>query len=401
MNKDIIKMFNLQGYLIDKIESKEKEVILCVRSPRNKALCPYCSNGTNKVHQRHNRRLKHSWLEDKTVILMIKKRRFYCSFCKRPFSEYLPGINRKRSSLNFRINAIKELSKSSFNNLAHKLGVSASNLVSIMHEVSALKKTAWPRKDFVLGIDEHSFRGRDLVITITDLTNRRLLAVLKSDNQSELIKFITNMPNEAKTKVIEVCIDMNRSYLKAAEKYLKDTFITIDRFHVVKEANRILDQSRSIIASFENKKYKKIPRLLLFKGKEKLTEKEKQKLKQIFSYYHKFPKMKEAWIVKEQIRELYRKNNRKEAERFLNRIINILETERIGALADLRETLKRWRPYILNYFVNKTTNAFTEGVHTKIKMIKRMSFGFRNIDNYIAKVMLSFLPLSLIIYHTI
>nr|MDA3839637.1 transposase [Patescibacteria group bacterium] len=56
----------------------------------------------------------------------------------------------------------------------------------------------------------------------------------------------------------------------------------------------------------------------------------------------------------------------------------------------------------LNYFENKTTNGFTEGCHTKIKMIKRVSFGFRNIDNYIAKMTLAFLPLSFILnYHTV
>jgi len=65
------------------------------------------------------------------------------------------------------------------------------------------------------------------------------------------------------------------------------------------------------------------------------------------------------------------------------------------------KTLKEWKNEILNYFDNKTINGFTEGCHTKIKMLKRVSFGFRNINNYIAKMTLAFLPLLWIInYHT-
>lgn len=53
-------------------------------------------------------------------------------------------------------------------------------------------------------------------------------------------------------------------------------------------------------------------------------------------------------------------------------------------------TLKRWREPILNYFDNKTTNAYTEGCNTKVKMLKRISFGLRNVEVYVGKMMLAF-----------
>ncbi|MFH1662043.1 MAG: transposase, partial [Candidatus Falkowbacteria bacterium] len=85
-----------------------------------------------------------------------------------------------------------------------------------------------------------------------------------------------------------------------------------------------------------------------------------------------------------------------------NHVMMLLETpDHSRYLATLKNTMKKWRIPILNYFKNKTTNGFTEGYHTKIKMIKRVSFGFRNINNYIAKITLAFLPMSFIInYHT-
>ena len=44
-----------------------------------------------------------------------------------------------------------------------------------------------------LGIDEHSFRGNDLVITITDISHHKLLAILKTDRQRALIEFFEQL----------------------------------------------------------------------------------------------------------------------------------------------------------------------------------------------------------------
>ncbi|MEM3715307.1 MAG: transposase, partial [Nitrososphaeria archaeon] len=73
------------------------------------------------------------------------------------------------------------------------------------------------------------------------------------------------------------------------------------------------------------------------------------------------------------------------------------------ALNDWGRMLRRWHEYILNYFNHKTTNAYTEGVHTKMKLIKRMSYGYKNVEVYIKKVLLSFIPatiIPLLLYHT-
>jgi transposase len=81
-----------------------------------------------------------------------------------------------------------------------------------------------------------------------------------------------------------------------------------------------------------------------------------------------------------------------------------MEHSEDAAINDWGRTLRRWQEYILNYFDHYTTNAYTEGVHTKMKLMKRMSYGFKNVDIYIKKMLLSFVPITLIplinFYHT-
>jgi len=57
-------------------------------------------------------------------------------------------------------------------------------------------------------------------------------------------------------------------------------------------------------------------------------------------------------------------------------------------LTTLHGTIQRWRPHITTYFDTRLSTAMAEGFHTVVKLIKRISFGFRNVSRYRAKVML-------------
>jgi len=74
-------------------------------------------------------------------------------------------------------------------------------------------------------------------------------------------------------------------------------------------------------------------------------------------------------------------------------VIEAMRVSDDGEIICWSNMLRKWRDGILNYFDNRTTNAYTEGVQTKIKKIKRESYGFRNVEVYVRKVVLSFLPI--------
>ncbi len=74
--------------------------------------------------------------------------------------------------------------------------------------------------------------------------------------------------------------------------------------------------------------------------------------------------------VKEKIGELYWQPSRDEATKLLENIIFNLKSAYDGELIRWENTLKHWREPILNHFDNHTTNGFTEGCNTKIKMLK-------------------------------
>jgi transposase len=396
MKQDIKKLLGLQNVWVDSWEIQDKEFVVRIRSPRTNCVCPYCTNSVTRVHQRKIRKIKHSIWQSRRVILHLKFRRFYCNRCQKAFTEYIAGFDRRRTTENFRQILIKEMSRNSLSYVKQNNDISPPVLYAVLREnYERFKEIDWEEQgeQFTLGIDEHSYRGRNLVFTATNITERKLLMVGQDDRLATLAEFLKKADRK---RISEVCIDMKMGYRNVIERELPKARITIDKFHVVAYANKNLDEVRSIVVE---KGYH--VRKILFKGKEKLNDREKVKLETLFKKFENFPSLYEAYFIKEKLRDFYRLKNKSEARKKFNLMLMYCEHSESSYMKDFGKTLFRWKENILNYFDNFETNAFTEGVHTKIKMIKRISFGFRNINNYIAKVTLAFIPLLWLIQHTI
>jgi transposase len=394
MKQDIKKLLGLQSVWVDCWEISDSEVKVAVRSPRTICMCPHCTRSTKKVHSYKIRNIKHSIWQEKTVILVFKQRRFYCRKCGKAFTEYAPGIDRRNTTANFRSILLKNMARASLSYTMENSKVSSSTLYGVLSENHRRHEINWEEQGekFTLGIDEHSFRGTRMALTLTNITKRKLLKVCEDDRIETVGRFLAGSD---KQRINEVCIDMKRGFLLAVQRELPKAIVTVDKFHVIAYANKMVDDVRKVIIGKDFK-----ARRALFKGKERLHEKEKLKLEFLFEKYKNFPALYEAYFVKEKLRDFYESKDMHEAKKNMRNLIMFCENSNSKYITNFGETLKRWKEYILNHFVNGSTSAFTEGVHTKIKMIKRMSFGFRNIQNYIAKISLAFLPFLMINHHT-
>lgn len=98
---------------------------------------------------------------------------------------------------------------------------------------------------------------------------------------------------------------------------------------------------------------------------------------------------------------MYNQPDREEATKRLNSIISFMLLSEDVNLTLWGKSLKYYKEEILNYFVYRTTNAYTEGLNVRCKLVQRISSGFRNVDVYIRKAMLILLPLSVAVTGTI
>jgi transposase len=327
--------------------------------------------------------------DGKVVQLRLTLRDFRCQHCG-VFREHLSGIDRRRTSSHYRQFVLPKVRDRSFTSVAKEHHLSPSSLIQSTVNFMTEAPLTWPSEPFALGVDEHSFSGRDLMITLTNLSGHRLLDILPNDRLDTLREKIKSIPQLSRKLITGICIDMKEGYRATLEALLPGIPIVVDKFHVISHFNWHLSELRLL---FTSQRFP-LPKRLFEKNREDLTLAEKQRLKIIFS---QFPPLAEFWRMKEIMRAIYRmKDSTKARERF-DDLLNGLSDDHRFRFQQLFRTLRRWKPYILNYFDHRITNAYTEGVHTRLKLLKRVSYGFRNKLNYIAKMTIAFLPLSILL----
>lgn len=393
MVNNIATVFSLQGLHVTTITTTARTITLQAKSPRHTAECPCCGVRAHRVHQRRKRTVNHGQLNDKLILLKLTVRRFLCKTCGRTFTESLPGISRRLSTVQCCQHQLSDVATMSIKGTAerhHKAWASVAGLLDDIHY-----EIDWDTqgKQISLGIDEHSLKKRrQMVTTVTNLTKRKrkLLTILPNDTKETIVQFLKQTPSE---RVVEACIDMRKSFRAAIAEALPKVNIVADPFHVVKLAGEKLEEVRSIVLGSMGRETPRVKRALRT-PKEKLTDEDKEKLVRLWAMTAPWPHFKVAWMVKEKIRDLYRSRSRESAEKKFALILTYLVGIESKPLVTLRSTLVAWQPQILNHFDRGTSNGFTEGCHTKIKMLKRTSYGFRNRERYKIKMLLGFHPAS-------
>jgi transposase len=150
---------------------------------------------------------------------------------------------------------------------------------------------------------------------------------------------------------------------------------------VIAHVNRALDKVRTRLQSKEIKGRRGLlfpNRYLLLRKAESLSSEEQVKLSRLFSLY---PELAVAWRLKESMREWYKSSSGTEAEASLHHWAEPVRETELKEFGIGLPMFKNWRTEILNYFDHRVTNGFVEGMNNRIKVIKRMAYGYRNIDN--------------------
>jgi len=404
MQNCFIKMFRLQEFHVENSELKGKRMVITCRPKTKGVKCKDCGRYIKTVHRYLPlRKVKHMFWEDNLVVLNVKARAFFCWRCQKKDKQKHITVDRfkaiplnKNYSLAYADQILKGLGSVSFKTRAEIAESSFSTISKLLKDRIDPFIGVWPKSDISitsLGLDCHSFSGHKMLPTITDISNHKLISILPDDRRTTVERFLRNMPKEHKETIREVCIDLSRDYFKTIQRELPNVKIVADAFHVVADANRRVSELRTTI---QKRDKVKLPRKLFDKPKEKLNPNQRVSLNEINKAY---PELYELWLYKEELRRIYKIPNQTLAEISFDSLTKRMKLSKHEIVGQWLKTLMRWREEILNYFERFTTNGYTEGVNTKLKTIKRLSYGFRNIDNYIRKAMLSFIPISLLLSH--
>lgn len=404
MNNGIISLLKVPGFHVVDVQIAGEEIIVSVRKRSKTARCPCGRRAKILKDYRLPSRILHMTLSLQKVYLVLRKRRFVCEHCSKVFTEPISFVPRyTRSSIFVEQEALERLSDSSFQRTTKRFGISYGKLTTLLKRAFSLSTIDWNMHivegKLRLGIDEHHFgKKHKYLTTIANLLTGKPIHILTKTTKAAVKEFLSSLPGDVKEKVEEVVVDMRDSFIEATKEALPNAHIVIDHFHIIQDANRRVQEARKIEEDVQEKVkgngVKSIPWKLLTRNREDLKGEQPEFVKY---YLNRFPTLAAFYSAKERLRYMYKCTTKEEAETMLANLVEEMKHTDHPELWQWARTLTKYQPYILNYFDHHSTNAITEGLHRKFKLIQRTAFGFRNPEVYARRIMLACLPLPFIL----
>ena len=98
--------------------------------------------------------------------------------------------------------------------------------------------------------------------------------------------------------------------------------------------------------------------------------------------------LKSAYLLKELFLDVVHSTTYEYAEIEFKEWIDTVKKYGIEEMIEAAKTIENWLPYIVNSFIDKRlSNGFTEGINNKIKVIKRIAFGYKNFKFFRLRLM--------------
>ena len=234
-----------------------------------------------------------------------------------------------------------------------------------------------------IGIDEIQWqRGHQYLTLVSqiDADCRRLLWMGKKRKVKTLLGFFRWFGKERTQGLRYICSDMWKPYLKVIAKKAGDTIHILDRFHIMAQLSKAIDQVRAQeVKKLKDQGYEAVltnSRWLLLKRPENLTEKQETRLVDLLRYNLKSVR---SYLLKEEFQFFWSYKSPYWAGRFLDQWCTKTMRSKIDPMKKVARRLRKHRPLLLNWFRAKgqLSSGIVEGFNNKAKLTTRKAYGFR------------------------
>lgn len=377
-----MELLNLSGYkILDEIFLNDHDCRIIVQlecPPELEISCPDCGSTNIYRHGVRNQLFLDVPMRGKRVGIGVIRQRHRCRDCKRTFHDCLPGMSEAHSATNDLVTYIKrEALKRPFTALAEEVGLNEGTIRRISDEyICHLEKTTQIETPEWLGIDEICLSKRKFYTVISNLKGKRKMVEMLPDRDKLTVKqYFQSFPDREKIRV--VCMDMNWSdFREAVEECLPNARIVVDKFHFVHMANEALEavikKIRRKLTSEQRVLLSNV-RSFLMKRRGKLKQED---IKVLEAFLKDTPILEEAYKLKEDFCDIYQLKNRFQALERSKSLQVSVPAEIKPAFAPLIKAINSWDEEIFNYFDERVTNAYAEGLNSLIRLVNYTGRGY-------------------------
>jgi len=232
-----------------------------------------------------------------------------------------------------------------------------------------------------IAIDEISCgKGHKYLTNVLNLENGAVVFVGEGKGAEALEPFWKILGRRAR-KIQSVAIDMSQAYTKAVRENLPKATLVYDHFHVIKLYNeKLSDLRRTLYQETKDADMKALlkgTRWLLLKNRENLKEEKNERNRLEAALCANQPLMA-AYYMKEELHRIWEQPDMERGEEVFDEWLKMAEISGVGMLKKFANTLTEHLAGILNYYKSRITTAALEGTNTKIRVLQKRAYGYRD-----------------------
>jgi transposase len=395
-----LKLPNTQ---ITAIEIINNEIFIHVCAIEEKTNCHQCGKEIDKYYGMGQEiKLRHLPILGHIVYIIIQPKRYLCENCPdrttttQKFSWYR---EKAKATKPYENHILLSLINSTIEDVSHKENLGYAVIENI------IDKNIKPEINFneitelnCIGIDEISLKKghKHFVTIVSAFVNGilKVIGILKDRTKETIKEFFFSIPKRLRKTVNTVCSDLYKGFINAAkEVFGKKIKVVADRFHVAKLYREGLETLRKtemnrLKKELPEAEYKVLKNImwLLRKSPTDITSDEKMILQKLFKHS---PKLKSAYELMNKLTDIYNADISKgHAKRKVKGWMRQVRNKGVICFNKFLNTLETNMEEITNYFINRDSSGFVEGLNNKIKVTKRRCYGITNIAHLFQRIFL-------------
>ena len=387
--------YELVGVRREPVPEGGEQVLLQLVPRESSGACSGCGQFVDGVHDYSWRYVRDLPILDARTILVVHRRRMACPACGpklealgwlHPYARVTRRLAESVARLcavmtvkhvaeHFALNwhQVKEIDKRI---LAEQLGpVDLSNVTRI-------------------GIDEFALhKGQSYATVIAEPATRRVLYVANGRERTSIRPFFEALGEDGCVRIEAAVMDMWKPFRDEVRKWCANAMIVFDLFHVLQNyAKDVVDRTRVDLANqlTHDKPARKVvkgSRWLLLRHRSKLDEHEQVNLDELLAANQD---LMTVYVMGEDIRHLWALRDPKQACRFFQGWLARARASGIAQLTRFADKLAEHLPGILAHCLHPLSTGFLEGMNNRIKVMKRMAYGYRDTDYFFLKLRAAF-----------
>jgi transposase len=386
------RMLRLPGASVIDVGFGAEGVIVTVKLRRRRRVCSRCgqTGAQLQIHDRRVKRWRHLDLGSSRCVIECELRRLRCADCgvhleAVPWAR--PGASHTRDFEDVVAWLAQQMAKTP---IAGLLRIAWDTVGQIVERVVAEQLDERRLDGLVaIGVDEISYRRHHRYLT--SVVDHRAGAIVwcAPGRNSETLQAFFDLLGERKGSIRAVSIDMSGGYEKAIREQVPQAEVAFDPFHVIRLAQRAVDQVRRDEWNAHGRSHTpkgrwiKGTRWSLLKAPEKQSASQLALLAEVQQANRSLYR---AFLLKEELRLLYQLERPALAPAHLEAWLAWASRSKLEPFVKLAQTIRLHRHGILAAIRLRLTNGRLEGLNSRIRLISHRSFGFHSAAPLIALV---------------